>query len=960
MRRLKQSRAFALMTTAAMLMSSAALPAMSVSAEDEVKKATLTLTDNWTGELDFKDLAPEFKTTQVNLAQSFSGTIDFSDVDTENGEFRPLYDDNTKSGSWNFSVSDSEAAIIAAIEAKTGDDLTEASIIKVTGISTDFDCALNSSASKEFTIFSGLGGNTSSGSWSDANKEEGFTYTTNDDGTYSGTISDSDFTSDIADYASAWAGVGIWSNNASDTFTLNVTGVTLDISYAVEGVTGAYKSLYDNAASGAWSFSMHDTKSGKPADRTDDILAALKAETGDETADYAVKITDIAVDYSWEYTTTKEDKDVSIELYPSVYGFASLTDDKNWVDTPDYSNEDGSQNIEPFKLTSKTGSGTIKCSDVIAKGGETVADYYGFCINVGLWTDNPNDKLTFNVTGITLDVQYTVADVPVTEYLAYEDIGDAKYVDLSYGIKKKTECGHDVKHIGDDGKEYFESYTYCPWSVIEIHKVYKNGEWSENAYWVNNSVGCDLAVGTATVLLSDITAEVGSLSSGEKLVFTGYSAEYIKYNLISSKTDVQLETGSITTTKIEEQNDWDPVLGNVPNGKPEIKPTIQIANNPSIQSFNGYSAIKIDYTLGNPSECSGLIVVLHGWEDNSVGWMEKFYPANGTSGSIVIDLSEMQDKTYHNIFVGPVAKTTAKIGDSFAPNFTVTDAKILTSYSGDFSTEIDPIEPAEPVKPVEPVIPTPPSQPSQPTQPTLPTTPADDKTTSTDNTDKKDNNAVVNVAVENAVTKAKENSTVKIEIKTEATKITAEVFLEAKDKNVKLEIKLDNGVKWEIEASEITDKAADVNINVDINTKNIPTKKVENISRGNDSMQISLSHNGSFGFNANLSIPVDKKYNGKTANLFHYKDDGSFDFIGSSNVKGGAAKLPFKHASEYVIIFSDEAMYEDVSAAAGIYTDDSKLEASSNSVDAKVIVCGVSIVVIAAAGFAVSRKLRQK
>ncbi|MGN0675428.1 MAG: hypothetical protein ACI4KG_06735, partial [Oscillospiraceae bacterium] len=617
MKRFKQSKVFALMTTAAMLMSTtAAFPAMSVSAEDEVKTTTLTLTDNWTGELDFSDISED----------------------------------------------------------------------------------------------------------------------------------------------------------------------------------GDYKSFSKN-----WNFSIHNNESS--SDRTDDILAAIKAKTGDETTDYAVKITDIEVAYSWEYTTTDE-RGITIDLFPYAGGFDSLTSQDNWVNA----NVCSTNKIEANTGTTKTGSGTIKGSDITNEdNGGKVADYYTFDINVGTWTDNPNDKLTFNVTDITLDVQYTVAEPepePVTAYLSYEDIGDAKYIELSYGIKKKTECGHDEKHIGDDGISYFESYTYCPWAIIEIHKVYANGEWSENAYNVYDSVGCDLAVGTATVALSDITAEVGSLSNGEKLVFICDVVEYIKYNLTSSKADVQLETGSITTTTIEEQNDWDPVLGNVPNGKPEIKPTIQIANNPSIQNFNGYSAIKIDYTLGNPNECSGLIVILHGWEDDSVGWMEKYYSVSGTSGSIVIDLSKMQDKTYHNIYVGPVAKTTAKIGDSFAPYFTVTDAKILTSYSGSFSTEIAPIEPAEPVKPVEPVIPTPPSQPSQPLQPTLPTTPADN------NTDTKENNTSVNIAVENAVTSAKENSTVKIEIKTEATKITSEVFLEAKDKNIKLEITLDNGVKWEIEASEITDKAA--------------------------------------------------------------------------------------------------------------------------------------------------------
>ena len=212
--------------------------------------------------------------------------------------------------------------------------------------------------------------------------------------------------------------------------------------------------------------------------------------------------------------------------------------------------------------------------------------------------------------------------------------------------------------------------------------------------------------------------------------------------------------------------------------------------------------------------------------------------------------------------------------------------------------------------------------------------------------------------VEEAVEEAKENSTVKIKIKTEDTKIKAEVFLNAKDKSVKLELTLRNGVKWVIEADNISEKAANVDIDVDLNTKNIPSKKVEEISEGNETMQISLAHNGEFGFMADIHVPVAKKHNGKIANLFHY-NDGDFDFIASAKVKNAKVILPFTHASEYVVVFADEAMGEDVSSAAEIYSDSSTiLDADSNSADVKVYV--IALAVLAFAGFAVARKIRQK
>lgn len=44
-------------------------------------------------------------------------------------------------------------------------------------------------------------------------------------------------------------------------------------------------------------------------------------------------------------------------------------------------------------------------------------------------------------------------------------------------------------------------------------------------------------------------------------------------------------------------------------------------------------------------------------------------------------------------------------------------------------------------------------------------------------------------------------------------------------------------------------------------------------------MQISLAHNGEFGLKADISIPVDKKHNGKEANLFHYTKDKKYQYM---------------------------------------------------------------------------------
>ena len=181
------------------------------------------------------------------------------------------------------------------------------------------------------------------------------------------------------------------------------------------------------------------------------------------------------------------------------------------------------------------------------------------------------------------------------------------------------------------------------------------------------------------------------------------------------------------------------------------------------------------------------------------------------------------------------------------------------------------------------------------------------------------------IVVEKALEEAKENSTVEIKVNTEETKVTAEIFLEAKEKNITIEISLGNGVTWKIDASDITEEAANVDINVEINTNNIPETKVKEIAKDNDSMQISLAHNGEFGFKADISIPVDKKHNGKEANLFHYTKDKKYQYMGRAKVNGGCVTMPFVHASEYIIVFTDEPMVDDLSAGESIKVEEKML-----------------------------------
>ena len=140
-----------------------------------------------------------------------------------------------------------------------------------------------------------------------------------------------------------------------------------------------------------------------------------------------------------------------------------------------------------------------------------------------------------------------------------------------------------------------------------------------------------------------------------------------------------------------------------------------------------------------------------------------------------------------------------------------------------------------------------------------------------------------------------------------------------------VEFKLANGASWEIEGVDLS-KAEGMDLGIVLDTKTATAAQLKDVAKDNDTFQFSLNYSGDFGFSAVVNIPVDAKYNGKYANLYWF-NNGKFDFVGSSKVEGGIADFTMKHASDYVIVFDDEAYGEDVSSGAGIYEEESETSA---------------------------------
>lgn len=137
----------------------------------------------------------------------------------------------------------------------------------------------------------------------------------------------------------------------------------------------------------------------------------------------------------------------------------------------------------------------------------------------------------------------------------------------------------------------------------------------------------------------------------------------------------------------------------------------------------------------------------------------------------------------------------------------------------------------------------------------------------------------------------------------------------------KLVLDMGDGIKWVINGSDVSKvPAKDVNMSVTVDSKKIPEDVIKAAKIEKDAkkvVQISLAHEGEFGFKPVLSIDLGKTYAGKYANLYYYNTKTKA-LEGQMSVKiadDGSALLKFTYASDYVISITDQAAIDNKKAA---------------------------------------------
>ena len=142
-----------------------------------------------------------------------------------------------------------------------------------------------------------------------------------------------------------------------------------------------------------------------------------------------------------------------------------------------------------------------------------------------------------------------------------------------------------------------------------------------------------------------------------------------------------------------------------------------------------------------------------------------------------------------------------------------------------------------------------------------------------------------------------------------ATVLPREVLEAAKGKDVTIVLQM-NGYTWTINGKDIVATTLnDINMGVMIDSGAIPAGVVSELAGNNPTRQLSLAHEGDFGFRANLTINVGAENAGKVGNLFYYNSDNRMIFMSDPTVAAdGSVTFPFSHASNYVIVLADESM----------------------------------------------------
>ena len=149
-----------------------------------------------------------------------------------------------------------------------------------------------------------------------------------------------------------------------------------------------------------------------------------------------------------------------------------------------------------------------------------------------------------------------------------------------------------------------------------------------------------------------------------------------------------------------------------------------------------------------------------------------------------------------------------------------------------------------------------------------------------------------------------ENGEITIDMGDE-TKVPAEILESLAGKDVEISFDLGD-IQWSVSGADIPTDAdfTDLDLGVDLDTSGIPVNVINTITGEIGTVQITLAHNGKFGFTMTLTAPLGKENAGYWANLYHYDESAeAMNVEAAARIdQDGSVTIPFSHASQYAIV----------------------------------------------------------
>ena len=158
---------------------------------------------------------------------------------------------------------------------------------------------------------------------------------------------------------------------------------------------------------------------------------------------------------------------------------------------------------------------------------------------------------------------------------------------------------------------------------------------------------------------------------------------------------------------------------------------------------------------------------------------------------------------------------------------------------------------------------------------------------------------------------ARPGDTVEITLRPGRTTLEREVFEELAGQDITLEIDAGDGVLWTVNGLDIPEdtRLHDLDLDVDLGDSDIPATVLNAVTGEISTVQLSLAHDGEFGFTMTLSAPLGRDNADYWANLYWYNErTEELEFQQAARIANdGTAEFALDHASDYAIVIDDRS-----------------------------------------------------